>query len=214
MYFNTIVKNLTDKEIRVSFIGKSTVTLGPGKSVTVPYEILTACRNNAQKGALLSALQHKTVSIEYKTDVDITSEKEGKTAPAKKAPVAPVKDEPKVEEPKVEEPKVNQEEVLTEAAKEAIKKADEGSGIIEDVEGKDLLPKAVTLGDDAPLAEPKDVKLEDMMEGKAADPEPTKQDVVKDIKKSAPKTKKKKAPAKKAASKKAPAKKGKTVKMD
>jgi len=207
MYFNTIVTNLT-KDVQGIPVGVSTTRIQPGDSMTLPYEVLSACRNPVQKRMLINAIEEGLLGIEYKTDMPVNG-KGVKAAPKVEEPEV---EEPKVEEPKAEEPKVDQEEVLTDKAKDALQAADEGSGIIEDVTAEELLPKAVTLGEDGPAAKPQDVNLEDMMEGKEQPAEPTKEDVVKEIDTAA----KKQAPKKRkpAAKKKAPAKKKNVVQMD
>ena len=205
MYFNTVIKNETDKEIRVSYIGKSTVVIAPGKTITVPYEVLGACRTSAQKSSLISAMQNGVISLEYKTDAGRITEEAASKKKAEPKKAAPA---PAAEPEKTKEPEVKQEDILPEKAKAAIQAAEEGTGIIEGATSEELLPKAITLGDDEPIQRPEDVKLEDVLEGKVPmDVEPSKADVIADIQKAAPKPKK--APATKK-----PAARKKVVKMD
>ena len=197
MYLRTVVTNNTDKDHTIPCLGGSKMKIGAQGSVTLPYDLLTAVAMPARKRSLLSTLETNMLTLSYETDVDVNVPASKR---AKPAPVAP-----KVE-PKVETDVIAQEDILSEKAKDALIKADETSGIMEDIPLDDMFPKKEILGE--PIAEIKTVNLDEMLEGKEQPAEETKADVAKAIVKSAPKATKKKASAKK----KAPAKK-RVVKM-
>lgn len=67
----TIIKNLTNQDIKCNWIGKAGMCIMAGKTLTLPYDVYTAA-SKIQRANLDQAIKAKTVEIAYKVRKPIT----------------------------------------------------------------------------------------------------------------------------------------------
>lgn len=191
MFLNSVITNPGSEPVSVSFLGKGVLTIAPGESMTLSYDVISRCKGAVHKTALANSLSSGLLHLQYITDLPIGS--------IPKAPeVKKSKPAKKVVEPAVKKVEVAPEEVVVKVDEN--KKADK----------KEAINLFAEKGEKK--VEKKTINISDLMEGKVNLNGDSTEKAAKPFKKeSAPvedKAPAKKRTAKKASSKKTSARKG------